>query len=310
MPLAKASIGKKLRTTSKIGQPFFLKYVNIPANNTWRGWFLSTYVIGDVQGCFTQLQQLLSLISFNPQRDRLGFVGDLVNRGPDSLAVLRFIKSLNNPWVVLGNHDIYLLAIGYQAVHYTGSHTLQQILAAEDKDELLDWLRRLPLLSYDPSFDTILVHAGIPPQWTLAEAKAHAQEVEQLLSGADFKECLRHIEGIQPLKWENNLEGWPRMRYIINALTRMRFCTHDGTLNLANKSRQSDNPQTLRPWFEWYKLPHRVVYGHWAALEGKSTNPLCEALDTGCVYGNALTAYRLEDKKRFSVPGLLSHSLK
>ncbi len=265
---------------------------------------MSTYIIGDVQGCYVELQQLLTLIGFNPQQDRLGFIGDLVNRGPDSLLVLRFVKKLANAWVVLGNHDLHLLALGYKVVSYRGSHTLDQVLNAPDKNELLEWLRHLPLMRYDAQFDAILVHAGVPPQWTLAEAQLCANQVAEQLSGSNFLECLRHLYGMQPLKWQNNLSGWDRIRYIVNAFTRMRFCTQEGTLDLTNKTIRSVDPIHLRPWFEWYHRSHRVLFGHWAALEGKTSNPLCEALDTGCVWGRSLTAYRLEDHRRFSVAAL------
>ncbi len=264
---------------------------------------MATYIIGDVQGCYTELQWLLAKVDYNPQRDRLGFVGDLVNRGPDSLAVLRFIKSLPDPFVVLGNHDLYLLAIGYGAVVYKGGHTLQAVLEAPDKLELLDWLRHQSLVIYLQAFDTILVHAGVPPQWRLPELLANAEEAAMQLRGADFINQLRDLEfhRNEPMQWSSGLKEQERIRYIVNALTRMRFCTAEGTLELTNKTAQSDASKLFRPWYDWYQLPHRVLFGHWAALEGRPVHERCEALDTGCVWGRELTAYRLEDGLRFSV---------
>jgi bis(5'-nucleosyl)-tetraphosphatase (symmetrical) len=267
---------------------------------------LATYIIGDVQGCYAELQQLLERIHYDPARDRLGFAGDLVNRGPDSLGVLRFVKNLQNPLVVLGNHDFYLLAIGYGAVEYRGGHTLHDILQAPDKLELLDWLRRQPLAIYLQDADAIITHAGIPPQWPLSAALEHAEEVAQLLRNDDFLPYLRELEfHRQPFEtWDERLTGVDRFRYIMNAFTHLRFCSVDGILDLTNKTAQSADPK-FRPWYEWYQLPHRVLFGHWAALEGKLPHSRCIALDTGCVWGGALTAYRLEDGERFSVPSLL-----
>lgn len=268
---------------------------------------MATYIIGDIHGCFQELQQLLDLIRFDPQRDHLGFTGDLVNRGPNSLEVLRFIKGLPSPKVVLGNHDLYLLMIGFGLVDYRGPHTLHAILEAPDKLELLDWLRQQPLVIYFQSFDTILVHAGVPPQWQLTDLIDRSDEIHHQLSGDSFKELLAKAEGDEPLAWDDQVSGLDRFRYIINALTRMRFCRADGTLDLTHKTAHSPEPELLRPWFEWYQQQHQVLFGHWAALEGRS-NPRCVALDTGCVWGGKLTAYRLEDGRRFQVDGFRLNS--
>ncbi len=265
---------------------------------------MATYIIGDVQGCHAELQHLLMLIDFDPEKDRLGFIGDLVNRGPDSLQVLRFIARLPNPLVVLGNHDLHLLALGYEVLAYKNHHTLDDVLNAPDKLELLEWLRKQPFLIYESLFDAILVHAGIPPNWDLQQSVAYAQEASDLLSGPDFMNFLYHLYGSRPLQWEDNLTGWDRARYIVNAFTRMRFCSKQGVLDLVNKTNHSTNPDVLRPWFEWYQQPQRVVFGHWAALEGHTTNPKCAAIDTGCAWGHSLTAYCLEDGRRFSVPAV------
>lgn len=268
---------------------------------------MATYIIGDVQGCYAELQQLLTLVEFDQQRDRLGFVGDLVNRGPESLAVLRFVKKLINPLIVLGNHDFYLLAIGYGAVEYHGGHTLDAVLQAPDKLELLDWLRQQPLMIYLQSVETVMVHAGLPPQWPLPVALAHADEVAQLLRGNDFLDCLRNLEfhRNQFEQWDEQLTGAQRMRYIVNAFTHLRFCKKDGALDLTTKTKQSAKLGGFRPWYEWYHLPQRVLFGHWAALEGQLEHARCIALDTGCVWGRELTAYRLEDGRRFAVPAII-----
>ncbi len=263
---------------------------------------MATYIIGDVQGCYTELLQLLEAIDYNPDRDQLGFVGDLVNRGPDSLSVLRFIKNLPNPLVVLGNHDFYLLAIGYGSVVYHGDHTLDPILEASDKLELLEWLRIQPLVIYLQAFDTVLVHAGFPPQWKLADLLLNADMACTHLRSNEYVGFLRDIEYHRhtPLQWREQADKKERIHYTINALTRMRFCNQDGTLDLSNKTARSTHFD-FRPWFEWYQLPHRVMFGHWAALDGRKTNPNCEALDTGCVWGRSLTAYCLEDQRRISI---------
>jgi bis(5'-nucleosyl)-tetraphosphatase (symmetrical) len=264
---------------------------------------MATYIIGDVHGCYTELQRLLELINFDQHHDRLGFTGDIVNRGPDSLAVLRFIKNLPGAQMVLGNHDFYLLILGYAAATYAHGHSLEAIFSAPDKLELLDWLRQQPLALYLQDFDTLLVHAGAPPQWKLKDILDKSQEISAQLRGPEFFKFLQNLEGDSPLSWQEQLAGVARYRYIVNSLTRMRFCTADGELNLTNKTARSTDPEKLRPWFEWYQLPQQVVFGHWAALEGHS-NPRCQALDTGCVWGGALTAYRLEDSRRFQVPSL------
>ena len=265
---------------------------------------MATYIIGDVQGCYTELRRLLDHIHFDPSCDQLGFVGDLVNRGPDSLETLRFIKNLPNPLIVLGNHDLYLMAIGSGAVVYRGEHTLQQVLAAPDLPELLDWLRRQPLAIYLSQADSIIVHAGVPPRWSLADLLKYAKQASSALQGPGWVDFLRDLEFHRhdPLQWSHELDETARLQYIVHALTRMRFCTADGKLDMVNKTAKSSDAELFKPWYDWYRLPHRVLFGHWAALEGRQVNPLCEALDTGCVWGRELTAYRVEDGRRFSVP--------
>ncbi len=263
---------------------------------------MATYIIGDVQGCFDKLQQLLAHISFNPNKDRLGFLGDLVNRGPNSLNTLRFIKSLKNPIVVLGNHDLFLLALGYGVIEDQHNHTLNDILTAPDKIELIDWLRHQPLLYINQADHYLMVHAGIAPQWSVSQAEVYANEVSQALTGKHYLDFLSHMLGDEPDTWNETLTQWDRLRYLTNAFTRMRFCTAEGQLTFARDINIAEQKQ-YRPWFEWRgtRAEIDILFGHWAALEGKCTQPHCYALDTGCVWKGQLTAMRIEDRKLFSV---------
>lgn len=264
---------------------------------------MGTYAIGDVQGCYDALQQLLEKIQFEPQHDELWFVGDLVNRGDKSLEVLRFIKQLPRVKVVLGNHDVHLLALAHGKRHQ-GHHTLDAILHAPDRYDLLEWLQYLPLLHYDPKLNCVMVHAGIYPQWDLIEAETHAREVSTALQSYDLTEFIKHIYGNEPDQWHPNLAGWDRLRFIMNAFTRMRFCSPEGKLEFVSLEGADKNPAGYVPWFA---LPRRtpaklkIIFGHWAALEGVTNTPNMFALDTGCIWGNCLTAMRLEDQQRFSV---------
>lgn len=269
---------------------------------------MATYIIGDVQGCFSELQALLEHIRFNPQTDRLGFTGDLVNRGPDSLKTLRFIKNLKDPIVVLGNHDLYLLALNYGFVRKKENSTLDEILAAPDKEELLTWLRHQPLVHIDHQLKYLLVHAGIPPQWNEQQALEHSEEVTDSLHSNQFNSFIGFLEnmyGNQPTQWNEDFTGWDRLRYITNVFTRLRFCDANGELDLKSKLKRPLNPQQFKPWFEFINPEYDILFGHWAALEGKCNHPKCYALDTGCVWGKSLTALRIEDKKLFSVPSIL-----
>lgn len=268
---------------------------------------MSTFLIGDVQGCYDELQDLLQHIAFNPQKDRLGFVGDLVNRGPQSLEVLRFITQLNNPMVVLGNHDIYALILGYGlCAEDAYQHTLHNVLNAPDKIELLDWLRQQPLVYQENN--TLLVHAGLPPQWTSQQSLDYAAEVHEALRGPDYKAFLQNSFGNEPANWNPTLTGDDRLRYIVDAFLRIRLCDKQGKLDL-DKSEHPEQYNTerprLKPWFEWrsdYNNDPTIFFGHWAALNGECDTAHCHALDTGCAWGRSLTALRLEDGQRFSVP--------
>jgi len=270
---------------------------------------MPTYAIGDVQGCYDELQNLLSTINFDPDKDTLWFAGDLVNRGPRSLDTLRFIKQLPHVKIVLGNHDLHLLALHHGYSH--DDHDLDDILDAPDRDSLIGWLSTQPLLYVSKEHNAALTHAGIYPLWSLEDAQRYAREVETLLQGDTQKALIDNMYGNTPAVWSEDLTGWDRARFIINVFTRMRFCSAEGELELSTKGKPSEAPLGYAPW---YTLPHklpqdtRVLFGHWAALEGEvDTKTGVEnriALDTGCVWGNALTALRIEDDNVFSVPGI------
>jgi len=262
---------------------------------------MATYLIGDVQGCLDELQHLLDKIQYEPKHDCLGFVGDLVNRGPKSLATLRFIKSLNNTEIVLGNHDLHCIALCYGVIERDNHHDLQSIAHASDCDELMHWLRQQPLMRINAQQHYALVHAGVAPQWSLEQALEHADEVQQWLAGDDYMSLLQNMYGDQPDEWHDTLSGWARLRYIINAFTRMRFCSQSGKLDLSNKTNQSSDPTVFKPWFEWQTPSIDVVFGHWAALEGKCNQPGYFAIDTGCVWGKQLTALCIETRQLITV---------
>lgn len=264
---------------------------------------MATYAVGDIQGCFDSFQDLLSKCGFDPAIDRLWLVGDLVNRGPRSLETLRFVKELGVAAItVLGNHDLYLLMVSEGGAKFRGKDdTIQSILDAPDRDELLNWLRHQPLCHTENEY--CLVHAGLLPQWTTAQARHLAEEVETALQGTNHREFLKHMWGSEPAAWSDNLSGWPRLRVIVNAMTRMRFCTADGVMDFHTKGEVTKAPPGHLPWFE---VPGRnsadsvLVTGHWSALGLKITENLL-ALDSGCLWGGHLTALRLEDRRVFQV---------
>lgn len=266
------------------------------------------YAIGDVQGCYEPLQRLLECIDFSETVDRLWFVGDLVNRGPESLAVLRFISSLPiTPRVTLGNHDLHLLGSLFGGQPWKGhDDTLQEVMKASDGEELGHWLRKQSILCYSSELNVVMCHAGISPLWDLPLAKSLAKELETVLSGEHYREFLSQMYGNKPDIWSNELEGVERLRVIVNYFTRMRFCDAEGKLELSYKGTIAKAPANIYPWYE---VPHRkeieadIVFGHWAALMGVCPNPKVHALDTGCFWGGQLTALRLQDKQRFSVQG-------
>jgi bis(5'-nucleosyl)-tetraphosphatase (symmetrical) len=263
---------------------------------------VATYAIGDIQGCLEPLERLLDKLRFDPAQDTLWFVGDLVNRGPQSLEVLRFVKGLGERAVtVLGNHDLHLLVVaaGFAKAHR--GDTLDAILAAPDRDELLDWLRCRPLAHAAQGW--LMVHAGVLPQWDAARTVELAREVERALAGPDWHALLAAMYGNHPHRWRDDHAGFDRLRCIVNALTRMRLCTADGTMEFAHKGEPHDLPAGFTPWFD---APQRatagtpIVFGHWSAL-GLVVRPDLVALDTGCRWGRALTALRLEDRTLFEI---------
>lgn len=263
---------------------------------------MATYAVGDLQGCLAPLEELLATVAFDAARDRLWLVGDLVNRGPDSLACLRFVKSLgDSAVVVLGNHDLHLLALAEGFSKARSRDTLTQVLEAPDREALLAWLRHRPLLHVEGNF--AMVHGGLLPAWSIGEARALAAEVEQELCGAGYRAVLRDMYGDKPDAWDAKLVGIARWRVIINAMTRLRVCSADGRMALGYKGDPADLEGDLLPWFD---VPGRasggmtMVCGHWSALGLKLRGDLL-ALDSGCVWGRALSAVRLEDRRLFQV---------
>jgi bis(5'-nucleosyl)-tetraphosphatase (symmetrical) len=272
---------------------------------------MPTYAIGDVQGCFTPLKALLDRIQFDPARDRLWLVGDLVNRGRESLQVLRYVKQLGSAAVtVLGNHDLYLLAAWAGIVALRPTDTIQDVLAAPDRDELLDWLGRRPLLVREASH--VLVHAGLLPRWSVADAEALAREAERCLHGPERTTFLRLVFETRGIQWSDGLTGTMRAVAAIKVFTRLRVCTEDGTMDTTFTGPPEQAPPGYHPWFHLSNRRHAdatVVCGHWAAL-GLLIEPNVLVIDSGCVWGRALTAVRLEDRRVFQVscPGHRSES--
>ncbi|MEW6692685.1 MAG: symmetrical bis(5'-nucleosyl)-tetraphosphatase [Pseudomonadota bacterium] len=259
---------------------------------------MAVYAVGDLQGCLDPLQRLLERLAFDPARDRLWLVGDLVNRGPQSLEALRFVRGLGEAAVtVLGNHDLHLLAVAIGGHRTKGKDTLAPILTAPDRDELVDWLRRQPLLHHEPDLRAVLAHAGIPPDWDLPTAAACAQQVEAVLAGNGVRDFLVEMYGDHPDRWDAGLEGLERLRYTVNALTRMRYLTPDGRLEFKYKCAPEQAPEGLIPWYAAPRAPlgATVVFGHWSTL-GRTRLPGAIALDTGCLWGGKLTAVRLDDE--------------
>ncbi|BCL74293.1 bis(5'-nucleosyl)-tetraphosphatase, symmetrical [Jeongeupia sp. HS-3] len=263
---------------------------------------MARFAIGDIQGCFREFQLLLERMAFEPGRDTLYLVGDLVNRGPDSVSVLRWAKAHDESVrIVLGNHDLSLLALSAGIGKARGGDTMGSVLEVDDAPLLLDWLREQPLLLN--LGDALIAHAGIWPGWCLEQACSLADEVHQQLMSADWRHGLGQMYGNQPARWDDNLDGWARWRFVVNALTRMRFVATNGELQLKYKGELGDAPAGLYPWFDWpqrQSLP-RVICGHWSALGLRQREDVV-ALDTGCVWGGALTAIDLDRDLLFQVP--------
>jgi bis(5'-nucleosyl)-tetraphosphatase (symmetrical) len=260
---------------------------------------MATYAIGDVQGCFDELQQLLKSCGYRRDHDRLWFVGDLVNRGPKSLQVLRFVKELEDrAIVVLGNHDLHLIT-QYEGIEQPRKDdTLADVLEARDAKELVSWLRTRPMMHVEG--DYAMVHAGLLPQWTIGKASSLGKEVEAALAAPAYREFLANMYGSKPEQWNDSLAGWDRLRVIVNAMTRMRFCTRGGKMELSAKGVEAP-PGTLA-WYDTRTRPEeRIVFGHWSQLGLKVTERFA-ALDSGCVWGGQLTALRLEDGVLHQLP--------
>lgn len=263
--------------------------------------YRAEYVIGDLQGCYAAYLDLLDKINFDPKQDKLWFVGDIVARGEDSLSTLRHVKNLCEQGAaatVLGNHDINLIAVWRGFAPLKKKDQTEDIINAPDCDELLNWLRRQPLMAF-PNEHTVLVHAGIPPHWKISDAKRYARDVEVQLSSSLFQldRVLPHLYSGEADEWSDSLNGFTRIRAITNYFTRMRLCKKDGSLEFSFKSSLTDEmPNEFRPWFEW-QVPRsrKILFGHWAALKAEVDLPSARALDGGCVWGSCLVAYRLED---------------
>lgn len=268
---------------------------------------MATYAIGDVQGCFDELQDLLKKIQFNSENDTLWFAGDLINRGPQSLEVLRFIYNLGKPHqIVLGNHDLHLLAAWVHGQSISPKDTLQPILHAADGEALCHWLRHQPLLVENEKLNFIMIHAGVLPQWDIHQTRQYAREIEQILQSNDYANFLTHMYSNADNQWNNNLTGLERLRTLVNVFTRIRFCDENGVMALTEKGALGSQSHGLIPWFSCEKRKtrdQRILFGHWAALEGKILGDHnVFSLDTGCVWGRSLRAMRLDDLKIFEVP--------
>jgi bis(5'-nucleosyl)-tetraphosphatase (symmetrical) len=262
---------------------------------------MAVYAIGDVQGCYKELKRLLDRLKLDSSKDEVWFVGDLVNRGPQSLKTLRLIRTLGDMAVVtLGNHDLHLLALALAGKVPVSRGDLGEILDAPDRDELIDWLRRRPLAHYRPDLNTLMVHAGIPPQWDPLQTVRCAREVEQVLRGDGAGKFLGSMYGARPNLWDPGLRGLERLRFITNCLTRIRFVHTDGRLDFVHKGKPDTAPAGVAPWFD---MPGRasesvrIVFGHWSTL-GLVQRPGLLGLDTGCVWGGTLTAARLTGPMR------------
>lgn len=268
---------------------------------------MATYLAGDLQGCLSELLLLLEQVKFDPQHDELWLTGDLVARGPDSLDTLRYVRSLGaRCQVVLGNHDLHLLATAIGVVKPKKKDQLSALLQASDRDQLLEWLRHQPLLARHPHFGFVMTHAGIPPAWSVTQAAIYASEVEAWLRSGNYPALLKGMYGNDPCNWSQSLSGIDRCRYTINALTRMRYCDRkSGALDMASKCAPSQQQsRRLQPWFT-LRDKHRdppLVFGHWASLMGYTQRADVLALDTGCVWGNHMTLLHWEERRFFSQP--------
>lgn len=269
-------------------------------------YFMSTYLIGDVHGCYDELHSLLQQVAFDAEKDTLWLTGDLVARGPGSLEVLRYVRSLGSAVrMVLGNHDLHLLAVFAGISRNKPKDRITPLLEAPDADELINWLRRQPLLQVDEEKKLVMAHAGITPQWDIETAKMCAREVESVLSSDSYPLFLNAMYGDMPNNWTPELTGLARLRFSTNALTRMRFCFPNGQLDMICKDAPNSAPPPLKPWFTIdspVARDYTIIFGHWASLEGKGTPEGIIGLDTGCCWGGTLTMLRWEDRQLFIQP--------
>ncbi len=262
---------------------------------------MSTYVIGDIQGCFQELESLLKKVDYVESTDAIWCVGDMINRGPENVAVLELLMSLPNAQCVLGNHDLHFLAIALGRQTQKRGDTLDDLLSQPDLDRYVAYLLEQPLIHYDAASNTAMVHAGIPPQFDIETSLKLAGEVERTLRSGNPGEFLTAMYGNEPASWSPALSGMDRLRLITNYFTRLRFCQPDGTIELTHKTDIA--PIGFDPWFSFPRDDDlRILFGHWAALEGRVDSDFAVALDTGCVWGRELTALRLEDQQLISVP--------
>jgi bis(5'-nucleosyl)-tetraphosphatase (symmetrical) len=263
---------------------------------------MAVYAIGDIQGCYDPFRRLLDKLAFDPERDRLWLTGDLVNRGPKSLKTLRFVRDLGESVIaVLGNHDLHLLAvangIGDPAER---KGTLAKLLRADDCDELIDWLRRRPMAHFSESLNTMMVHAGVHPKWTVRKTLARAAEVQAVLQSSNYRDFLPKLYGNSPSRWSGRLTGNKRLRFIVNCLTRIRMIDSGGRLEYSHKGPPENAAKGLIPWFEapdarWRGT--RIVFGHWSSL-GLIVEADLIGIDTGCVWNRELTAVRLDQRQK------------
>ncbi len=259
---------------------------------------MAVYAVGDIQGCLDEFRDLLNALTFEPDQDQIWLVGDLVNRGPKSLNTLRFVKDLGkSARMVLGNHDLHLLALALAPGARTPEKGLRHVLKAKDCDDLIEWLRQQPLLYFDEQLNTAMVHAGIYPGWDLKKAIKLAAEVEKALRGARPEKFMSRMYGSEPDIWSDELRGYKRLRFIVNSFTRMRFCRPDGSLDFTAKLGPDDYGDEIMPW---YRMPKRkaakarIVFGHWSTLGYYEENNVL-SLDTGCVWGGRLTAAQIDE---------------
>lgn len=273
---------------------------------------MATYLVGDLQGCYDELQLLLEKVKFDPTKDQLYLVGDLVARGDKSLECLRFVKSLGPAaQTVLGNHDLHLISTALGIKKIKPRDRVDAIFEAPDFDELIDWLRHQPLLIHHEQHHFVMTHAGISPDWDLATAKLCANEVEDALRNGDYHHLIENMYQNHPDRWHENLQGLDRLRYSINVFTRMRFCYWDHRLDFDCKQPPESAPEELTPWFNldnplYQNTP--IVFGHWASLVDTPTPTNIYALDTGCVWGNRMTMLRWEDKQYFTQPAVKNYN--